>query len=281
MGILSRVKRYLRLKFLLSGVNTVNPGPICGACVSNVRKNQQTIKCTKCTVSHHRTCLGYTNEDFKELIREPWTCTKCIENRDPKCVLCMKNKRSIIVRCTQCEQSYHSSCFKKQFPGYIPDDFVWVCPPCSEKNGSPNDSETISVNPKINRAGLLLGHINIQNITTSHKKHEIEEILRRENFHVLGISETWLDSEISDNEWCIPGYNLVRVDRVNKNVNKKYSGVLILYISKNVHFTTTLSMQINLLEAIQVRINIPHIKPIFISLIYRHTTTNNKEFLKP
>ena len=60
------------------------------------------------------------------------------------------------------------------------------------------------------------------------KRPELELLIKGENIDILGISETWLFNDISDNEISFDGYSLFRCDR-NDLVKTRGGGVL-LYI---------------------------------------------------
>ena len=45
--------------------------------------------------------------------------------------------------------------------------------------------------------------------------------------HIVCITESWLDSNISDNELCIDGYSITRLDR------NRHGGGVALYVGHN------------------------------------------------
>ena len=56
-------------------------------------------------------------------------------------------------------------------------------------------------------------------------------IVTKCNFDVMGICETFLDDNVTDNEICIEGYTIVK-----KNRNRHGGGVLI-YIKEGIQYT--------------------------------------------
>ena len=56
--------------------------------------------------------------------------------------------------------------------------------------------------------------------------------MQSQNIDVLGISETWLVSEVSDSFISIPGYNLIRAD--SPSGIRKHG--VALYIKENIQF---------------------------------------------
>ena len=67
------------------------------------------------------------------------------------------------------------------------------------------------INTNLPKKGLKMAHINICSIRN--KLAEISEILLADNFHILAISETHLDSTFEDGAVTIDGYNFFRRDR--------------------------------------------------------------------
>ena len=60
------------------------------------------------------------------------------------------------------------------------------------------------------------------------KQKELELIIREEDLDIIGISETWLNDKITDEELFINGYTLFRNDRNDKI--KTRGGGVALYI---------------------------------------------------
>lgn len=60
------------------------------------------------------------------------------------------------------------------------------------------------------------------------KRDELELIIMEEDLDIIGISETWLNDKISDEEFSIKGYTFFRKDR--KDENKGRAGGVALYI---------------------------------------------------
>ena len=63
--------------------------------------------------------------------------------------------------------------------------------------------------------GLKIAHLNIRSILG--KMDTLKISLNENPFDILTISETWLTSDISDDEIYIPGYSLTRNDRIEKH----------------------------------------------------------------
>ena len=63
---------------------------------------------------------------------------------------------------------------------------------------------------------VTLAHINARSIKNRNHFILIKEVVLAKKFDILCVSESWLDSSISDIELDIPGYNIYRLDRTNK-----------------------------------------------------------------
>jgi len=62
--------------------------------------------------------------------------------------------------------------------------------------------------------GLKLSHLNVRSLFP--KMEEIRMLLKDQPLDIFTISETWLTGSISDQELYVPGYSLVRQDRLQK-----------------------------------------------------------------
>ena len=62
-----------------------------------------------------------------------------------------------------------------------------------------------------NKRGLHCIHLNAPSFLP--KIHELRHIVQKTSASIIGITESWLDSTISDSEINIPGYIVVRQDR--------------------------------------------------------------------
>ena len=104
-------------------------------------------------------------------------------------------------------------------------------------------------------------HLNVNSLLS--KIEELRTLAFNTNISVLGITETKLDSNVS-NDWLkLDDYNSLRSDR-NKN-----SGGIACCIKKNVaHNRQSISISRNM-ENIVLDILLPKSKPITVGIIYR------------
>lgn len=68
-------------------------------------------------------------------------------------------------------------------------------------------------------------------------------------FHIFGLSETWLNSSVSNDSFCVPGYcPLVCLDRPHG----KHGGGVAFYVSSSVGFKRRHDLEINELEVLWI-----------------------------
>ena len=178
---------------VLSGDVELNPGPSrnwkypCTACAKPVKKNQQGIQCDGCDLWTHATC-GRVNQETYDKLKGDWYCPTCVQAELP---------------------FFNSS---------LPSDTHYSVADISNSNSSiDNEPSPISED----KSSVLLCHLNVQSLMP--KMDEVRAVLMEARRPViLGISETWLDSSISDGEIKIQGYNHYRRDRGNRG-----GGVLV------------------------------------------------------
>ncbi len=77
----------------------------------------------------------------------------------------------------------------------------------------------------LSKKGIIFAHLNICSLRN--KTHEAARICNLDNIQVLALSETHLDSAMSNLEIMIDGYNLYRKDR------DKYGGGVAFYIKEH------------------------------------------------
>lgn len=71
-------------------------------------------------------------------------------------------------------------------------------------------------------------HVNIRSLTSGF--NYFKDFVDKHEYDVIGLYETWLNSDISDDLLSIDGYRLIRKDRVTRG------GGVALYIKSNLHF---------------------------------------------
>ena len=156
----------------------------------------------------------------------------------------------------------------------------------SELNSTGN---TVSVESAENRTkstdfvfsskGLHIANLNVCHLLP--KMDELHITLACENGpDIIGICETFLDNDISDNLLAIAGYDHIRKDR--SETRDKTGGGLILYFRNNINCKRRSEFEISNIETIWSEITLPNSKPFLICTAYRppNETTNWVDLLE-
>lgn len=109
--------------------------------------------------------------------------------------------------------------------------------------------------------GLHFIHFNIRSLFP--KLAELKTFISKYKFAVIALSETWLDSSVTDSEVHLDGFSIVRRDR------DRQGGGVCLYISNDLAFTERKDLDTDKLEAVWVNLLLPKSKPILIGSCYR------------
>ena len=63
----------------------------------------------------------------------------------------------------------------------------------------------IELNPGPNRTcSLSIGHLNVRSLNVVEQFEEVATIIKQKQFHIFGLSETWLNSSVSNDAFCVP-----------------------------------------------------------------------------
>lgn len=115
---------------------------------------------------------------------------------------------------------------------------------------------------------MKLAHINIRSLVG--KIIEFKEHIVVEDYDIIGVTETWLGPNISDNSVSIKGYKFIRLDRPTRG------GGVGMYIKET--FTYTLLQIDNSVEQIWVKIIFNKISWC-IGYVYRAPGDNFNNFI--
>ena len=123
------------------------------------------------------------------------------------------------------------------------------------------------------KRGFHFLHINVNSLLL--KIDELRDIISRTKPAILGITESKLDSSVSDQEVNISGYSILRSDR-NRN-----GGGVACYIRADLCFNRR-NVFSNTIEHVFFDLLIPKVKPISIGIFYRPPNANTflETFLK-
>jgi hypothetical protein len=117
--------------------------------------------------------------------------------------------------------------------------------------------------PTVN--GLRIGHLNIH--YAINKLSEISTALNNfgSPFHIFGLTEARLNSNVDDNEVSVPGFNVERRDAV-----RKHETGLMVYINETVKAKRVPHLENLDIESIWLEISIKKTAPILVGFIYRN-----------
>ena len=208
----------------------------CISCNSSVKNNQDAVMCVKCNQWCHVRC-NVSPEIHQSDV--DWICNICCFNELP--FYFDKDDLSIVMN----DQVSFT-------------DNVDVPAQTFNSSSSQNVYHT-SANLKGN--GLKLGHLNIRSLRN--KVDHIQFLLHEYPLDVFAVSESWLDSSISDAEMSIHNYNLERKDR---NIT---GGGVACYIRSNMRHLRRSDLECEELEVMWLEIKITNSKPWFIGIMYR------------
>ena len=113
--------------------------------------------------------------------------------------------------------------------------------------------------------GLYFCHLNVNSLLS--KIDELRDIINYIRPAILGITESKLDSSVTNAEVNINGYSIIRNDR-NRN-----GGGVACYIRNDLCFNIK-NIFSNSIEHVFFEILIPKVKPIAIRIFYRHPNEN-------
>ncbi|KAK6186770.1 hypothetical protein SNE40_006046 [Patella caerulea] len=222
-------------------------------------------------------------------------CPGPVRTTTPKypCILCGRGIRinSKAISCDCCLQWIHVKCSDFSLKNYnilvkSGSDFEYTCAKCSLQslpcdisdndeistlnyNSSPNNSteEKPSVFKCFQTKGIHMIHINARSLLS--KIDELRLLVLDTNASILAVTETMLDSTVSDTEIAIDNFLVIRKDR-----NRDGGGVAI-YIKVIIAFNPRTDLQSDSLETIRAELLLPKTKPILIGCCYRPPTQNN------
>ena len=110
--------------------------------------------------------------------------------------------------------------------------------------------------------GLSIAHLNIRGLLN--KIDQIRYLLVKHKFSILHLSETFLTSKIVTELVSIPGYNIVRRDRVGR-----LGGGLVTFIESSLPYKPISDLNSILSETMTIKISPGHCKPFLTTAIYR------------
>ncbi|RXG51449.1 Zinc finger protein DPF3 [Armadillidium vulgare] len=109
---------------------TINPSPYCDFCLGDSNQNKKTglseqlVSCADCGRSGHPSCLQFTDNMMKSVLRYRWQCIEC-----KTCTLCGTSENDDqLLFCDDCDRGYHLYCLTP--PLSEPPEGEWSCYLC-------------------------------------------------------------------------------------------------------------------------------------------------------
>lgn len=115
---------------------------------------------------------------------------------------------------------------------------------------------------------FISGHLNIRSLLP--KINDLRDIVNSHRFDILALSETWLSRDVRDADVSIPGYNIVRKDRVSRG------GGVCFYVATYLKFKIVESSDD--IEQLWISVEMKRNSNIF-GVIYRPPVLDHKYFL--
>ena len=135
-------------------------------------------------------------------------------------------------------------------------------------------------NNYIKPKGLYIVHLNARSLNSNFSL--IKPLIIENKFDICTISESWLHDLIPNSFVSIPGYTLIRQDRMLADRNKRGGGLVIYLSTKIEHYINRLDLNYcdENIEMQWIEIHLPNQKKYFIGNIYRPPNTDTSEALK-
>lgn len=122
-------------------------------------------------------------------------------------------------------------------------------------------TNTCSIDLHLTRKGLHIAQVNVCSLPN--KIHEVFNLVKINNIHILALTETHLDASVNDGQINIHGYSLLRRDR-NRN-----GGGVALYIQNHIPFKRRDDLNVCQVEALWAQVHLPHQAAILVGCVYR------------
>ena len=251
-------------QILLSGDVHLHPGPStlradekkirrvaypCVVCAKGVTKASKAISCDSC---------------------EKWTHVRCsLSVSLSQYNHCVKEGGEIAFICDHCSLSSLPFSDDDGVDGYRTDPTIASSSSFSTTASSsstvPQSNSSSVFSSDIPRSllskGLHLLHSNVRSLLP--KLPDVRLLLSQTKATVFAVSETWLDSTVTDGEVSVPGFNIVRRDR-NRN-----GGGVAIFIRDSIAFNIRPDLAVDGLEAIWIELLLPRTKGILVCSLYR------------
>ena len=106
-----------------------------------------------------------------------------------------------------------------------------------------NCDNSINKERKLPKVKIKFGHVNARSLYT--KLDEIHTVVKKHDFDVFCVCETWLGDQYKNNDVSIPGYNIFRKDRSDTK-----GGGVCIYVKDHFVVKTRNDLMFDEVEAI-------------------------------
>ena len=127
------------------------------------------------------------------------------------------------------------------------------------QNSSSRSKASVATFPK--EKGIKIAHLNIRSL--KNKKADLELFLRNNPYDFLGISETWLNPDISNDMIAIDGYKFERLDR------NSLGGGVGCYVNYKYKYIRRKDLELNDIELMWLEVKRTNSSSLFVGIIYR------------
>ena len=238
-------------RLLTSGDVSLNPGPCsnppkCSVCSGTVARNHRALNCDQCEKWCHIRCGNVKPSDYKNLQRLTtfdWSCRGCLQTTE---IIANSFRNETILTPVTATTNNNTELTESR-----EDPFLVLKQSVGDKN-------------------LKIGHLNINGLVN--KLCEVQHLLYVVKFDLLGITETHLNSSISDDWIKISGYNLVRRDR------DSCGGGVLIYFKEDLTVHPALSWERSNMEATWLNVTMRS-QSFLVGCVYR--PPNDSSFFEP
>ena len=132
-------------------------------------------------------------------------------------------------------------------------------------NPRPSNFKLQSHNMKA--SNVKIAHLNVRSLKSREHFILVKDTMLANRFDVFTVSETWLDSTVTNLELEIPGYDIYRIDRDSKKGGGVCVYVLHSYKTEILRDISNISS--NGLHQLWIKLQVRNLKLIIICTIYR------------
>ena len=118
-------------------------------------------------------------------------------------------------------------------------------------------------------------YTNVRSLTSGTKREELSILMKDKDIDILGLTETWGRSDISDSEFDFPGYKLFRKDR--SALNDKKGGGVALYVRSNFFSSECENLNSKKCESMWCKVYVNSVDYIIVGVCYRSPDVEDKE----